>query len=161
MPDISTYRKGAVGAMFDEYERAALELKRIVASIPENTYEQIMDEDTDDENCRSIQTILSHVVSSGYSYADYVRNQFSIPSARPEKRLLSQQEALNQLAVMLNYTIETLENRWGMSEQQITETVIHSRWGVTYDMEQLLEHAIVHILRHRRQVEKFLRNPEK
>ena len=27
--------------------------------------------------------------------------------------------------------------------------------GQSYDAEQLLEHAIVHILRHRRQIEKF------
>jgi len=29
------------------------------------------------------------------------------------------------------------------------------RWGPQYDLEQLLEHAVVHILRHRRQIEKF------
>jgi len=29
-------------------------------------------------------------------------------------------------------------------------------WGQLYDVEQLLEHAIVHILRHRRQIERFL-----
>jgi len=150
------YRKGAIGALMDEYERAALELKQIVESISDNTYEQIRDEQTQDENCRSIQTILSHVVSSGYSYADYLRERFGIPSERPEKRLLSRLEALNQMDVILNYTVETLENRWEMPEEQIMGTVIHSRWGVVYDMEQLLEHAIVHILRHRRQLDKFL-----
>ena len=30
------------------------------------------------------------------------------------------------------------------------------RWGQRYDVEQLLEHAIVHVLRHRRQIERFL-----
>ena len=30
------------------------------------------------------------------------------------------------------------------------------KWGQTYDPEQLFEHAIVHILRHRRQIERFL-----
>lgn len=30
------------------------------------------------------------------------------------------------------------------------------RWGQLYDVEQLFEHAIVHILRHRRQIERFL-----
>ena len=29
-------------------------------------------------------------------------------------------------------------------------------WGQYYDIEQLFEHAIVHILRHRRQIERFL-----
>jgi len=30
-------------------------------------------------------------------------------------------------------------------------------WGQQYDIEQLLEHAIVHIMRHRRQVENFIK----
>ena len=33
---------------------------------------------------------------------------------------------------------------------------IKVRWGQLYDPEQLMEHAIVHILRHRRQIENFL-----
>jgi hypothetical protein len=36
------------------------------------------------------------------------------------------------------------------------ERKILVRWGQTYDVEQLMEHAIVHILRHRRQIERFL-----
>ena len=31
-------------------------------------------------------------------------------------------------------------------------------WGQQYNVEQLMEHAIVHILRHRRQIERFLIN---
>lgn len=157
-PMRKTYRKGAVGAMMDEYERAALELKQIVESISDPTFEKLRDEHTQDENCRSIQTILSHVVNSGYGYADYLRERFAIPSTRPERRLLSRQEVLTQMDAMLRYTIETLENRWEMTDDQIEGTVVHPRWGGNYHMEQLLEHAIVHILRHRRQLDKFLRN---
>lgn len=51
---------------------------------------------------------------------------------------------------------QTLEGRWEMSEEDIRGTVIHVRWGVTYDLEPLLEHAIVHVLQHRRQIEKFI-----
>jgi hypothetical protein len=28
-------------------------------------------------------------------------------------------------------------------------------WGQLYDIEQLMEHAIVHVLRHRRQIEQY------
>lgn len=57
---------------------------------------------------------------------------------------------------MLGYTAQTLEGKWKMTEEDIVSAVIHSQWGVTYDLEQLLEHAIVHVLRHRRQIEKFI-----
>jgi len=43
-----------------------------------------------------------------------------------------------------------------MTDEEIESIIIPSRWGVTYNLEQLLEHAIVHILRHRRQIEKFM-----
>jgi hypothetical protein len=33
---------------------------------------------------------------------------------------------------------------------------ITTAWGKLYDIEQLLEHAIVHVLRHRRQIKKYL-----
>lgn len=150
------YRKGPLGALMDEYERAATELKRLVEQIPQDDFVQVIDSQTKDDNCRSIQTIMSHVVSAGYSYADYIRESFSIPPTRPAKELLSHQESLEQLDVMVGYTAETLEGRWEMSDEEIMVTVINSGWGVRYDVEQLLEHGIVHILRHRRQIEKFI-----
>lgn len=151
-----TFRSGAIGALMDEYERAAAELRRVVEQISEDDFVRVVDSRTKDDDCRSVQTIMSHVVRAGYGYADYIREQFSIESARPESKLLSREEALEQLDAALGYTEQTLEGRWEMSGEEISRTVIKSRWGVVYDVEGLLEHAIVHILRHRRQIEKFI-----
>ena len=150
------YRKGPIGALMDEYERAAIDLKRLVEQISEDDFVRVIDSQTKDDNCRSVQTIMSHVVSAGYSYADYIRELFSIPSTRPARKILSHQESLENLEVMLGYTADTLEGRWEMNDEEIMVTLINSGWGVRYDLEQLLEHAIVHILRHRRQIEKFI-----
>ena len=57
---------------------------------------------------------------------------------------------------MLEYTAQTLEGRWEMTDEEIERITMPTGWGVTYNLEQLLEHAIVHILRHRRQIEKFV-----
>ncbi|MBA3804627.1 MAG: DinB family protein [Acidobacteria bacterium] len=151
-----TYRSGALGALMDEYERAASELRRLVEQIPEDDFARIVDSQTKADDCRSVQTIMSHVVRAEYGYADYIREQFSIASTRPQNKLLSHQESLEQLDAALRYTVQTLEGRWEMSGEEISSTVINSRWGVVYDVEGLLEHAIVHILRHRRQIEKFI-----
>lgn len=140
----------------DEYERAASELGRLIEQIPEDDVLCVVDSQTKDEDCRSVQTIVSHVVRAGYGYADYIREQFSIASTRPQNKILSHQESLEQLEAMLEYTAQTLEGRWEMTDEEISGTVIHSRWGAMYDVEQLLEHAIVHVLRHRRQIEKFI-----
>jgi uncharacterized damage-inducible protein DinB len=151
-----SYRKGPVGALMDEYERAASELARVVEQIPEADFVRVVDAQTNDEDCRSVQTIMSHVVNAGYGYADYLRGAFDIPSTRPPRGLLSRRESLEGLGAMLGYTAQTLEGRWEMTDDETKATSIRSGWGVTYDAEQLLEHAIVHVLRHRRQIEKFL-----
>ncbi|HZB45861.1 MAG TPA: DinB family protein [Pyrinomonadaceae bacterium] len=151
-----SYRRGPVGALMDEYERAAAELGRLVERIPEDDVVRVVDSRTEDDDCRSVQTIMSHVVNAGYGYADYLRAVFAIPSARPPKRLLTPRESLAQLDAMLAYTAETLADRWEMPDEEIMGAVIHSGWGVRYDAEQLLEHAVVHVLRHRRQVERFI-----
>jgi uncharacterized damage-inducible protein DinB len=152
-----SHRKGAIGALMDEYERAALELKTLVKEIPADKFVRIVDPQTSDEDCRSVQTIMSHVIRAGYGYADYIRHLFSISSARPATQLLNQNDSLKELQSMVEYTIETLDGKWEMSDEVIVRTTIQSLWGVTYDLEQLLEHAIVHILRHRRQIEKLMR----
>jgi uncharacterized damage-inducible protein DinB len=150
------FRTGAVGALMDEYERAALEFQALIREIGEDEFTQIADAETLDEDCRSIQTVSRHVVMAGYSYANYIRGQFSLESEPMPRAQISHAELSGAIDKMLAYTIETLDGKWEMTDDEIGKIVINSGWSVTYDLEQLLEHAIVHILRHRRQVEKFL-----
>lgn len=158
------YRQGALGALMDEYERATLELQRLVEQISNEDFLRVVDPHTSDENCRSVQTIIAHVVSAGYGYADYIRQAFALPSTRLSQGLLAHEEALTQLEAMLAYTAQTLACRWQMTQEEVDNTTLPTTgWEVTYNLEQLLEHAIVHVLRHRRQIEKFIQqrdNPE-
>jgi len=147
--------------MMDEYERAAGELKLLIEKTSEEDFNRIVDTETKDEDCRSIQTIIGHVVRAGYGYADYIRTAFSIPSTRPESLPgqgvpVLHREAVEKIDAFLAYTVQTLEGWWEMTDAEIEAVAMKVRWGPTYNLEQLLEHAIVHILRHRRQVERFL-----
>ena len=150
-----TYRKGAVGAMMDEYERAAAEFRGTVAGLTEEQYMQIVDAETANENCRSAQTIMSHVVGAGYGYANYIRDAFAMTTDSPQRRIFEHGESLTEFDSMLGYTVATLDGKWEMPEDQIEAVSMTVHWGPTYDLEQLLEHAIVHILRHRRQIDKW------
>jgi uncharacterized damage-inducible protein DinB len=150
------YRKGAVGALMDEYERAVEELKCIIDQVSPNDYEKIFDDKTTNEDCRSIQSIMSHVVRACYGYANSIRKAFSVDFQPYKHKSLSRDEVIGCLETALKYTETTLEDRWEMTEKEMTETLMRTNWGVVYDLDQLLEHAIVHILRHRRQIEKFL-----
>ena len=150
------YRKGGIGAVMDEYERAAADLKNLIGKISGTDFVKIVDSVTKDDDCRSVQTIISHVINSGFGYANYIRDWFAIPKSSPERRLILQKDFSIELDKMLAYTSETLQDKWEFSDEEIMKVKMIVRWGPHYDLEQLLEHAVVHILRHRRQIEKFI-----
>jgi uncharacterized damage-inducible protein DinB len=151
-----TYRKGPVGAMMDEYERASGELVRILESISDEEFDRVRDTQTQDEDCRSIQTIMRHVVRAGYGYANYMRTYWKKEPVVRWDEPVRRADTPAEMRKALAYMVETLDGHWDMTDQECTEMKMVVRWGPTYDFEQLFEHAIVHILRHRRQIDRFL-----
>src|SRR5258706_14494242 len=152
-----TYRQGAVGALLDEYERAIDELKDIISGLDHGDYTAIVDKEIKDMNCVSIQSILNHVTRAGYGYANYIRKQFGDEwiERKENYELFTPDIACRELDRMLQYTSETLANKTQLSFEEMINAVIATEWGQKFDFEQMLEHAIVHVLRHRRQIEKF------
>lgn len=155
-----TYRKGVVGALMDEYERAIAELAELVLRLTDSELEALRDRQTQDDECRSIQKVVHHVVGAGYGHAAYIRRAFGAALDRPQISLGSRAESVEQLAAMRSYTEATLEGHWEMTDEEISAVEILSGWGSKYDLEQMLEHGIVHVLRHRRQIERFLSEPQ-
>lgn len=155
---LEDYRKGGIGALMDEYERAATELKSIVENIGEEDYTRIADADTKDADCHSIQTMMNHVVHAGYGYANAIRRKISMPHTPlgDERPQISHKEISGEIDKVLAYTEETLDGMWEMSYAEIDEFVVERKGDFSENLEQLLEHAVLHILRHRRQVDKFL-----
>lgn len=153
-----TFREGGVGALMDEYERAIQELQKVLKKIDIITYSQIIDTTTKDKDCQSIQTIMNHVVRAGFGYCNYIRRQFgeAFTERKMQYNVSTPQLAISELNNVIQYTEETLSNKWKISWRKIRSNIIHTTWGQDFDMDQLLEHAIVHILRHRRQIEKFV-----
>ena len=153
---MKSYRQGWLGALMDEYERAAGELARVVAGISEEEYDLVRDTTTKDEECRSIRTVFFHVVSAGFGYASLLRIAWGLEKLDRPRDAIARADAPAALQDMLDATSATLEGKWNLSEDEGAALQIRSGWGVVYDVEQLLEHAIVHVLRHRRQIERFL-----
>jgi len=140
----------------DEYERATAELTKILESVSDEEYARVRDTETKDEDCRSIQTIMTHVVGAGYGYAGMMRDAWGVARAPHERVPIARADTPAQLRAVLDYMIATLENKWELSEAEMNAMQMRARWGVVYDFEQIFEHAIVHISRHRRQIERFL-----
>ena len=152
-------RSGMLGAIMDEYERAADDLARVLEPLDATAFEEVRDPDSKDENCRSIRTVMAHVVRATYGYADALRDALGQERCERASAPEDPTGAIALLRRAMEYTEETLQGRWGMTEKEASEVVMQTSWGVTYDLEQMLEHAIVHILRHRRQIEGYLAMP--
>ncbi|MEO6549801.1 MAG: DinB family protein [Ferruginibacter sp.] len=152
------YRRGAVGALLDIYEEAILKLKNLVETIPDNRLAEIIDPQTPDTNCRSVQSILSHVVHGGFGYATSINNLKGDIIQRPDKTYHSTiKEYLQELSDVFTYTENIFKKLNDDDLEQLDNSLkIKTGWGQWYDIEQLTEHAIVHILRHKRQIERLL-----
>ncbi|MDR7673172.1 hypothetical protein, partial [Riemerella anatipestifer] len=148
---------GAIGALLDEYEKSLNELIGTISAISEKELVEIVDFETDDEDCKSIQNILTHVVQSGYTYIVEIRkwlgenieyrNKIKHQTVEEYKKALKEMFVFSEQLFFDYPNLELCEND--------PKKKIKVRWGQSYDVEQLFEHAIVHVLRHRRQIEKF------
>jgi uncharacterized damage-inducible protein DinB len=154
---IEKTNQNAVHALLAEYKKAINELQYVIQDISETDLVFVIDNETQNPDCKSIQTILSHVISSGYSYCIYIQNSKNINNKRPDKvnrtSMVEYTKDLDDVLEFTNNTLATLSDN-DLEEQDNTKKIITS-WGQIYDIEQLMEHAIVHVLRHRRQIEKF------
>jgi uncharacterized damage-inducible protein DinB len=156
----TNYRdNGAIGALLDEYEKSINELIYVIKDITDDQLLVTVDHQTKDEDCRSIQTILTHVLQAGYAYATYIRNGLgeNLSFQRPHHfdSSIDYEIALKNMfqfseKVFVDYPNIKLEEKDSSNKMLV-------RWGQLYDVEQLMEHAIVHILRHRRQIERFIK----
>lgn len=148
---------GAIGALLDEYEKSVKEIKEVILNLTTSELTKIVDKETKDKDCKSIQTILSHVVESGYTYVVEIRKSLGENVSYFSKELLSStNEYADALEKMFAYNEKLFEDYPNIKlEEYDSSKKFKVRWGQIYDVEQIFEHAIVHILRHRRQIERF------
>jgi uncharacterized damage-inducible protein DinB len=149
---------GAIGALLDEYEKAIAELQSTIQEVTHVELNTIVDHETKDPACRSVQTILNHVIRAGYCYVIEIRRskgeQLDFKNSEKLDTIKAFQEALDR---MFEYNKNLFEDYPDINiEEHDNQKKVLVKWGQLYDVEQLFEHAIVHILRHRRQIERFL-----
>lgn len=149
---------GAIGALLDEYEKVVLELKTVLNEVTPTQLITIADSETKDPDCQSIQTILTHVVRAGLGYVVYIRKNLGetidLPTKKKLDSIAAYQTALDEMFASNEQLFFDYPNL--KIEEKDNDKKILTSWGQSFDPEQLLEHAIVHILRHRRQIERFL-----
>ncbi len=149
---------GTIKALLDEYRKAINELITVIKPLGTKEILVIRDDKTSDQNCRSIQTILTHVVYAGYGYTNFIDKHLgSKKERRPKKFFENSDEYIEDSNGMFDYCVNFFMEHPNIPlEEYDPSKKILTDWGQVYDIEQMMEHAIVHVLKHRRQIQRFL-----
>jgi uncharacterized damage-inducible protein DinB len=147
-----TYRPGTIGVLTDEYEKAIEELKTVLKGISNKQFTTVSKEAVPGFSAKHI---VGHILTCGFKYSNYIRKKLGKKVTRSKIALSNIDEAILQLDKMFQHTLDTFEDQWSITYNQMLNTIIKTPWA-TYDMESMIEHAIVHVLRHRRQIEKLV-----
>lgn len=148
---------GFIGALLDEYQKAIEEYKAVLRTLSPQQFTAIADPLTQDKGCVSVQSVTNHILLSGYGYLYMIAKQFGdLPYERKKEADTSTIEtACAELDALLKHSEERLTPKVSITDEEIINNIIKSPWGQTFDIDQLLEHAVMHIIRHRRQIEIF------
>ena len=149
-----SYRPGPVGSLANVFATTLAEFKRFLSEIPEKQFSEILDPSVE-EDFHSVRNIVAHVVRSGYVYADHIQKRFGETADRHDFSIETAAGGISELDRLFRYTLDSLDKKWHLTDDDLLATIIKTSW-TTYDLEALLEHAIVHVMRHRRQIEKLL-----
>jgi hypothetical protein len=150
-------RSGPFGALMDEYARAAEDFCRVVEGFDLARFDA--ERPSNDPNTVSPRAICLHVVGAAHRYAHYIRKARKLDfieryEADPA-RLGSPRDIRARLAEGIVLMEETVEPLLKATEAEIQALSFTVRWGPRYDPEMILEHAVCHVLRHRRQLERW------
>lgn len=104
--------------------------------------------ETDDSDYQSLHPLLRHVLRSARGYLTWICEQLELPDPGIEKTPDS--EVIEEEADQ--YLLHLIQ-KWRLPLADIPEEKFHrpvykSRWGVEYCIDAMLEHAVMHPLRH-------------
>ncbi len=112
--------------------------------------------ETDDPSYASRETLLVHVAACAAGYLVWIQEQRGL--APPDLDRRPDPEGFGRRVD--GYVDEVLA-AWDVHLRDLTEAdsdrpAYETRWGVPYCIDAMLEHAVMHPLRHRHQLERLL-----
>ena len=146
------FRSRAVRALVILHER---EMHRFYATWRDAHRASIALPDTPDPNYASLETLLGHVLGAARGYVVWMTARLELPDPgiepAPESAAIVEQAE--------SY-LEHLLERWPDALRDVPddrlEDVTYPVWGVEYSIDAMLEHAVMHPMRHAFQLEELM-----
>ena len=148
---------GPFGALMDEYARAAEDFCRVVESFDPGRFD--LERPSNNPNTVSPRAICLHVIGAAHRYAHYIRRARNVDFVERYEADPAQLDSPRDVRALLTegivLTEETVEPLLKATDGELQALSFTVRWGPRYDPEMILEHAVCHLLRHRRQLERW------
>ncbi len=111
---------------------------------------------TDDPDYLSLHALLHHVFRAGRGYVTWICEKLSLPD--PGIKEAPDADAVEKAAdEFLSHLLDRWRITFAIIENASLDQVHTSRWGVQMSIESMLEHAVVHPMRHRFQLQELMR----
>lgn len=143
-----------VVALLDEHERAMGYLIEMLERWGETDLNKVLPHDPE----TSYREILCHIVGSAYyGYFVWIQDvlEWDILPPPVEKDQVKGDHSLQRLIELLKestpYARKALDS---LTNDHLYPKIYNAYWGDPYTIDQMLEHAIVHVWRHIRQLER-------
>jgi len=115
---------------------------------------------TSDPDYASLEALLFHVLRAARGYMTWMCESLGLadPGIEPPP-------PVERVAAEVDRYVEHLLERWrlplaGLPEERFHAPEFRSRWGVLYCVDAMLEHAVVHPVRHAFQLRELLQGRE-
>ncbi len=153
MAEQTEYRYGGTRALVILHER---QLRKFLVVWRRAKRAGVVLSETDDPNYASLETLLAHVLRCARHYMVWMCQVLERPDPgiRPEP-------ALGRVEDEAESYLEHVVERWRaplaeLTEEQAYRPAYDSGWDVEYCIDAMLEHAAMHPLRHRFQLEELI-----
>ncbi len=146
------YQYGGARALVILHER---QLRKFVVAWRHAQRAGVVLPETDDPNYASLEALLAHVLNCARHYLVWICQVLELPDPdiRPEP-------AIGAVAAEAESYVEHLVERWRGPLVELTEEQAYSThasaWNVEYCIDAMLEHATMHPLRHRFQLQELI-----
>jgi uncharacterized damage-inducible protein DinB len=112
--------------------------------------------ETDDQDYQSLNTLLRHILRASRGYMTWICDNLNLPDPAIEK-VPEADIIVSNVQVYLTHLLE----KWRIPLVEIPEERFHnptytSRWGVEYCIDAMLEHAVMHPIRHEYQLRNLI-----
>ncbi len=153
MQDLSNFQSRAVRALVLLHER---ELRAFLPAWKRAFDAGVVLPATDDPNYASAEALLVHVLRAARGYATWIAEKTGLPD--PEIRATP---AAASIAGDAADYLEHVLARWRvalapLTPEQLEDAAYQSRWNAPYTIDAMLEHAVMHPVRHAFQLDELV-----